>query len=551
MFHVFTKYHKLLITRPYALFKFLTDYKIISFSLGYIFFDILILKFLRNIKWIPNRWLLIGVFFFTLILFYVLSGVRNICDKKFKNKMAKRRCSKLLYFLIILDFLLFIGATVLARDSIVIERAENIKEKLVSFTDDMTAFEGVVSSEISDKHTYNTIEVSLTSPLKNRDNVLSNKNNKILIKIEKYQNINIGDICTFRGTFKMPSNFEDFNYQEYLENKNIYLIMEFPEIVCSGKRGGFFLQNILVDFKTKLNKVIAEYLKEPQSSLLMGIIFGQDRLFSDRFDTNIRIAGVSHVVAASGYNITILILLGNTLFKRFSLKSRNILFILIIWGFTILSGLSASIVRACIMTTITLIAMCLGRKNSIHISLPLAACVYAIINPYIVFDVGFQLSIIATMGLIYLQPSLSNLTEIIFKKKVTFLDNTLYPTLSCTLATLCITIPTFKTFSIWSIPANILILPVIETTMIFGVLGLIASKISYLLAIFFFQIVNIQLKYFELVVNLIGSINWGYWEFEKVITIIPIVIVCMLVIICLYFYPINNETYNYYLKIPN
>jgi competence protein ComEC len=325
--------------------------------------------------------------------------------------------------------------------------------------------------------------------------------------------------------------------------------MEFPEIECSGERQGFVLQNILVDLKQKLNNAISQNLKEPKSSLMMGIIFGQDRLFSEKFDSNVRMAGVSHIVAASGYNITILILAGSKLLKFLPLKLRLFLLLFLIWGFCILSGLSPSIVRACIMTSIALIAMILGKKNTIHITLPLAALIFVLIDPKIVFNVGFQLSVVATLGLVYLQPALSNMWKKVFKKSSGFVEDTLLTTLSCTLTTLPITIYTFAAVSIWAVIANCLILPVIESTMFLGIIGLIFSNLIPLLSVLLFEASNIQLKYFELVVNLIGKVGWGYWELEKVGIFIPIVICVFLILLCLYFYPVENESHNFYLKI--
>jgi competence protein ComEC len=436
-----------------------------------------------------------------------------------------------------------------ARSSIVMREEKSLSEIVTSFTGQNASFQAQIASEISLKHTYNTIQIKLLEPLEVNGVILSQKGNEILVKIKKYQEIKIGDICTFRGTFKIPENFDDFAYQDYLKNNNIYLTMEFPNITCNGARGGFWLQNKLVDFKNNLNKIIADNLKEPQSSLLMGIIFGQDRLFSESFDNNIRIAGVSHIVAASGYNITILLIAGNQLFKLFPHKIKITFLLLLIWLFCILSGLSPSIVRACIMTTISLLALFLGKKNSIHISLPLASCIFVIIDPKILFNVGFQLSVVSTAGLIYLQPTLTHISEILFRKKIPFLSDVLFPTLSCTIATLPVTIATFNTISIWSIVANCLILPVIETTMFFGILGICFSNILVFLSKFFFEIANVQLKYFELVVNTIRSLNFGYWELSSVSIIAPIAIVVITILLCIYYYPVENEDHNYYLKI--
>jgi competence protein ComEC len=319
----------------------------------------------------------------------------------------------------------------------------------------------------------------------------------------------------------------------------------------SQRREGSVVFNKLIDFKNHCVKIIDQNLHEPQSSLLAGIIFGQKRSFSEEFENNTRISGVSHIVAASGYNITILVLAVNKLFFFIRKKPRILLSICVLWCFCIISGLSSSIIRASIMSTIALIAIMLGRDNSIHISLPLASFIFVIINPVIIFDVGFQLSILATMGLIYLSPSLEILLQKIAKKELKgVVKEYVLTTLSCTLVTLPISISTFQTFSIWSVLANTLILPIVESTMLWGVLGVTVNILSPVIGKFFFLITYVQLKYFELVVSGIGSFNCGYWEVEEGSSFFLAFLISILILtISIYFYPINNEGTNHYLKI--
>lgn len=532
-----------------GLFHYVIDFKIIFISISYIILNILVITLMRNMNiHISMRHILLvsGV---VIILFLISNRLRNISADTNLPRKRQKLCRKLLLFLNLLNLLIMIGVFAVMRiDSLIKQEKENTVDAM-SFTNQWADFDAIVTSEITEKQTYNTIEVKPASDIQIGERSLRIGSQKFLIKIKKYESPRVGEVCNIKGLFKMPENFEDFNYKDYLKNNNIYLLMEFPEMECSVEREGFFLQNILVDFKQKLNRIISENLKEPQSSLMMGIIFGQDRLFSEKFDDNVRMAGVSHIVAASGYNITILILAGSKLLKILPLKLRLFLLLFLIWGFCILSGLSPSIVRACIMTSIALVAMILGKKNTIHITLPLAAFIFVLIDPKIVFNVGFQLSVAATLGLVYLQPALSNIWKKLFKKSSGFVEDTLLTTLSCTLTTLPITIYTFGTVSIWAVVANCLILPVIESTMFFGVFGLIFSNSIPLLSVLLFEASNVQLKYFELVVNLIGKVGWGYWELEKVGVVTPIVICIFLILLCLYFYPVEDEAHNFYLKI--
>ena len=536
MFHALVKKLK-------ALCALVFDSKIIFISCTYVLVTIILIPILRNSSHHPGISLLCGCFVVGIVLLIVINRMRNILGISNMTKKRKNMCSKLLYLFDIFVYLVVISVICTIRLTPLISLEKQLEVEAVSFTNKYTQFQAVISSELDSKHTYNRVEVKLTKDLEVDGTTLSMEHQKILIKTKKFQKFKIGQVCNINGMFKIPENFEDFDYQEYLKNNNIYLLMEYPEITCTEERKGWGIQNILIDFKENLIEKIQWKLNEPQSSLLMGIMFGQDRLFSEKFEKNIRIAGVSHIVAASGYNITILILASSKLFAFLPFRARFPINMILIWGFCILSGLSPSILRACIMTTIVLCGTLLGRKNTIHVTLPLATFIFVLIDPRIVFDVGFQLSVMATFGLIYLQPSLANIVKKITKRDIGFVNDTILTTLSCTLTTLPITIMTFKTLSVWSILANCMILPVIESTMLLGVLAMVLGSII------FYEIINVQLMYFELVVNYIGSLNFGYWEFETVSFWIPIVIMAAILIFCIYSYPVDNEHSNYYLKI--
>jgi len=316
--------------------------------------------------------------------------------------------------------------------------------------------------------------------------------------------------------------------------------MEYPKIECKNFDKKYIVRRWLVDLKQKIVKNVEKYLNEPQSSLFVGILMGENRIFSESFGSYIRIAGVSHIVAASGYNVTILLIVLNSFLRFLPKKLRIAISLSLIWCFCLLSGVSASIVRACIMASITLIGLLFGRKGSIHVVFFLCIFIFMLFDPKIIFDVGFQLSCCATGGLIYLLPSIINAFKI--GSKDGFLAETVLTTISCTVTTLPISIFTFQTFSMWAVIANTLILPVIESTMLLGALGLIFS--SY----FLMYVVNLQLKYVEIVVQLIGNSGVGYWDLVDGKGV-AIVMVVGIVFFCIYFYPVGDEDSNYYLKI--
>lgn len=435
----------------------------------------------------------------------------------------------------------------LIRISPIITTEREIEENSGGFTSSSTTVTAFLSDEIEGRYDSNSGVFSILEASNSYGYKIKTSRVKIAVKIPKFKKISVGQVCKLDGEVVEPKNSQEFNYKEFLKNRGIFFLMDFPTINCrniSEERRGFFLKNILIDLKGKIVRQIEKILSEPQTSLLIGILFGSDRLFSKNFESNLRIAGVSHIISASGYNITVLSILLDRMFSFLSRKRRIIFVLVIIWCFAILSGLSPSIIRACIMATISNIAIMFGRVNSSHISLLLTAVVFLILNPLTIYNVGFQLSISAMIGLLYISPILEKLLP----KKEIFQD-IVNPTISCTLSTLPVSLLTFKTVSIWSLFANILLLPVISSTMMFGIIALLLQPVLSPLSYFFFNIVNIQLKYFEKVVNIIGGSGIGTVSLsQQSAGIVTITVIISIFILTIYFYPLENEKRNYYIK---
>jgi competence protein ComEC len=295
-----------------------------------------------------------------------------------------------------------------------------------------------------------------------------------------------------------------------------------------------------------LSVQVERYLPEPQASLLIGVLFGSERAFSNQFEESLRISGTTHIIAASGYNITILILASSKILGFIKKKWRLIFSLLLIWLYCILSGLGASILRATMMGTITIFALLSGNVRNTHLLIPTGVFFLILLNPKILFDIGFQLSILATLGLIYLLPSIEEFLKRVFdiKSISNFIEENFLGTISCTLSTLPISISIFNKVSVVSVFANVLVLPLTESTMLYGTLALVISLVFKRMGGLVFSIPYIQLKVFELIVNFFGNLTWGYLDVNS--RWIGVVIGIFLILFSIYFYPLDQE--NYYVK---
>jgi competence protein ComEC len=372
--------------------------------------------------------------------------------------------------------------------------------------------------------------------------------------VDWFEDLKIGDLCNIYSRIERPENFDDFDYVRYLKNKNIYLKSSNIKInSCSNKIAikkvsdiFLWLKRNLRILRIELTEQIERYLPEPQASLLIGILFGSERAFSDQFEEKLRISGTTHIIAASGYNVTILILACDKILNFIKKKYRLLISFVLIWLYCILSGLGASILRATMMGSITILALLSGNVRNTHILVPSGVFLLLLIDPKIIFDIGFQLSILATLGLIYILPSIESVVEKIFKIQSVpqFFEENLLGTISCTLSTLPISISIFGKVSLVSVFANVLVLPLTESTMLYGTLALLGSFLAKNFSEVLFSTPYIQLKIFQRIVEFFGSISWGYVDVNT--SWVGLLIGLFLFVFCIYFYPLDKE--NYYVK---
>ncbi len=292
----------------------------------------------------------------------------------------------------------------------------------------------------------------------------------ILITAPLTQKFFYGDWVVVEGKPGQPKNYGDFDYQKYLERFNIYAVMSYPKILILKSRRlnpvKYFLLKIKDDFSGK----IAELLEEPQRSLLLAILTGQKGMLPQSVVSDFSETGASHIIAVDGYKVTIIVSLLTAL--AFYLGRRAVFWLTIaaVFAFVIITGAPSSVVRAAIMGFLLLIALNIGRQYSIVPALFFAALVMLVINPKILFwDVGFQLSFAATLGIVYFLPVFNQLTpkipEIFGAKKLFLI------TLAAVLSTLPIILLDFGVLSFSAPIVNVLIMPVLPLAMLFGFLS--------------------------------------------------------------------------------
>lgn len=263
-------------------------------------------------------------------------------------------------------------------------------------------------------------------------------------------------------------------------------------------------------FSQKTNKL----LPEPQTSLLNGILWGSKETMPSNFYEALRRTGTLHIIALSGMNITILVALIGKLTLFWGRKKSILLTLLSIFVFIGFVGPSASVVRAGIMGSLTLIAIYFGRRDWSLLSLVLAAGIMLIFFANWLTDVGFQLSFLATLGIIlFASKPESQKARGVMEGILKNTKENLRITLAAQIFTLPVMLITFKQLSLVAPVTNVLVLWIVQPIMILGfvlsLVSLVFSPLAYPLA----WIIWLPLTYFIEVVKLTAKLPFASLSF--------------------------------------
>ncbi|TSC91776.1 MAG: competence protein ComEC [Parcubacteria group bacterium Licking1014_17] len=342
-------------------------------------------------------------------------------------------------------------------------------------------------------------------------------NEKVLVISDTYPEYKFGQTISVDGVPLLPGFIEGFDYKSYLAKDGIYTTMSFPEISVINNQAGIpFPDKVKISVLKPIYAVrnvfensITRSISEPNASFVGGTLLG-GRVFENETLTNdFKRTGTSHILAVSGYNITIIAEFFLFIFLAVLGRKRAMLFSIIgIAVFSIFVGAAASVIRAAIMGVLVLIARRNGRLSSPGTAIIGAAAVMVLIQPLILrYDVGFQLSFLATLGLVYISPLIEK--YFLWAPSVYNFRETLAMTISAQMAVLPLIIFSFGSFSLISVPVNAIILPLIPVIMIMGfatgVLGIIIPFLGKILGSLSWVVSEFVIK----VIKIGGSIPGG------------------------------------------
>ena len=285
----------------------------------------------------------------------------------------------------------------------------------------------------------------------------------------------IGDVLRFTGKPLTPSTDEHFSYKDYLARQRIATVMYYPRqvhVVDHGSNRGF--RGWLEDRRQDARRLIFSLYPQPESGLLSGILLGLDRDIPRSLTRSYQQTGTAHIIAISGFNMGILALVFNRIFSRFLNRYWAALFSgLAILVYTIFVGSAPSVVRAALMAVSAFGGHLIGRRQAGLNALGFTAACMCLVNPLLLWDVSFQLSFAATLGLVLFAEPLHNWLDARFPDEHTKRITTpVYQYFLLTLAAQLMTLPLiafhFGRVSLSSFVANPLILPIQPPLLILG-----------------------------------------------------------------------------------
>ncbi|MDA8597092.1 ComEC family competence protein, partial [Candidatus Pacebacteria bacterium] len=315
----------------------------------------------------------------------------------------------------------------------------------------------------------------------------------LLVIADRFGEYQYGEQITIEGELQRPAAFETdlgrtFNYPGYLLARDVSYLVRYAEVALLESGGGNPIIASLLVTKHQFMRTIEALMPEPQVGLSEGLLLGVKRALGEDLEAVFRQTGIIHIVVLSGYNVMLVVVfvtcvLGALIPRRWQLPFG----LVAIGSFALLVGLSATVVRASIMASLYLIARSLNRTYLVLRALMLAGVGMLLFNPYLLaYDTGFQLSFVATLGLILCAPWL--------EARLLRVPNGWLRTrefLTATLATQIFVLPILLyqigEFSVVSVIVNVLVLPMVPIAMLLtfitGMIGFVSSSLASVVAL--------------------------------------------------------------------
>ena len=469
----------------------------------------------------------IAFFCFTIILAMCLWGIRKINNKYFRflRRFLKRYTELLILISMTFGFL-YTNILEQKYDTIYEEKGE-IEEHCI------------VIAEKEPKEYKDLYKVKIVNSKNSARN-----GTKLYIRVNKKANIEVGDMLLINGTYLEPDvarNERGFNYKEYLKTLEIYGTVEINhyKVIKKGRINKLILYTARLKeiLKSNISKVIK---KAENKNLLIAMILGDTEDLSEELKTDFLNSNLYHILSVSGGQVSNIIIGITILFRLLKIhkKIMDVLCIVILIEFMFLTGLTPSIIRACIMCIISLISGLIIRRYDIANSLGISLLIILINNPFAINSLSVLLSYFGFLGIIVLGSfTIKEVNKVIKNNILRYILNIVISSVAAQIFIFPIILYIFGTISLTFIFSNLLIIPLSTVITIIGLFIMICPL----------QIFGFVEPLIELTINIVGFFsNIGI---SKIYCIIPnIKEIITYYVMSLYLYYMLRRDYIYKIK---
>lgn len=360
----------------------------------------------------------------SIVPFCILVIVTDIIYKQFIKEKRKHQKLKLFsikrYFRYIKIFinskviLLMVIASLISNTLILIQNQKYEKMYTLLSSKENIKLTGIIISNKEEKQYYNKYKIKAK---------IQNKNYRFYIMTDKKTNLEYGDKIKLNGEYKRPEvqrNYKGFDYSEYLKQLKIYGTIKCSKIEIINKKQANKMFQISNQMVTKVIDNTKNIFNEETSSILLGLILGYKTDIDENTQENFRNASMAHILAVSGMHVTYVILGINMVFKKILGKRNTYIFsIFILIFYMFITNFAPSVTRAGIMGILMLFSKIVYRKNDIYTAISVSLFLILIYNPFLILNVGLQLSYGGILGIIIFNKSITKALENIkIKNKV-------------------------------------------------------------------------------------------------------------------------------------
>lgn len=411
-----------------------------------------------------------------------------------------------------------------------------------------TYIQGVLDSEVTGKG--RVIRFELAEIKIKIDQDWKEVKGRALVEVRRDREYKYGDLLYLEGAIKPLA--ERGEYYRYLEKQGVSSWISFPRIKLLESGTGPWIIQRIYNLRLILSHSLSSFLPEPQGALAQGLLLGLRQEIPGELDRVFRNTGTTHLLAISGMNISIFAGMVMSLGLWFFGRRHSLYLIfafLLVWLYTFLAGMNPPVIRAAFMASAYFFAEYLGRPHSAAPALALSAIIMTAIDPLALWDVSFQLSFMAMLGLTFITPLFVKLRENIFQTSTGFTNmpgsiKTIWDMTSVSLGAILATLPLtayyFNILPLAGLPATVFASLALPHVMIVSSLTALAGLIFTPLAQLFGWVDWLFLSYTIIAVKAFSF--WPYFSITAKGDPLPFIVSYYVILTSAVWYFVNKKS---------